>query len=108
MLGPQGQSLVGHSVIPTIDLISIEAQMQKRSFNLHNYDNKIYEEMSVEQSEYYPIIEQYAEKIADKYCQRDTVQHLSLADSIKFVACLTYKLSSLAIESKHMEGTIQL
>lgn len=108
MFGPEGQLNIGHGVIPIIDLTTIESQMQKRLQNISGYDKNVREEFEFEQPEYFPIIEGVAEKLAEKHIQRDTPEWDDFIDTMKFMTCFTYKLASLALESKHMESTIVL
>lgn len=108
MFGPDGSRTVGHGMVPEIDIVVIEAQMQKRLQDISGYEKNIREEFEFEQPDYFPIVEGVAEKLAEKHIQRDTPEWDDFIDTMKFMTCFTYKLASLALESKHMESTIVL
>lgn len=108
MLDENGQPIIVHGIIKQIDLDLMLAQLNKRAFDLAGYDNKILEELRVEQPDFCRIIRQTAERFANERCQRDTPDWDFWMYRFMFIVAFTYKLISVGIESRWMEEDIRI
>lgn len=111
MLNQLGEPDIGHGVIKEFSEELLLAQLQKRNFNMEDYDGLIIEEYRMEQPQFFRMMEhtagRYATQFADKECIGGTENWQESVDYWKkrlmFLLALQYKIISVALECQQME-----
>lgn len=111
MLNQYGERCIGHGVIKEFSEEIMISQLEKRKFNLNEYDELILSEFRHEQPSLFRLLENLAGRYATQYADKELVSDTEQWDDcvsywkqrLMFVMAFQYKILSVGLECQQME-----